>query len=269
MKLKRFSFPNGAQRVYSASEAGNSASLWAKVRPLQQLSAWVCLGWMLVLHVSVMAAPIQGSLLIEPGFSTGDHTWLVPLTLLDKDGLATDLQEDAIGVSLGETRVTGFSLGFFAPEPGGFPSSVAVMVDQGFPRDGVGVLVDFLTFSNADAHRGLFRCGSKMITIQPLGSRCPPESELQEKLAGEEPARLWDSLMEVIAALSQEGQGRKVLLVVSSGDEELASEHPLVSCIEAAFRTRVAVHVLELDGGNAQNSAGLSRLRKLVRETGG
>jgi len=104
-----------------------------------------------------------------------------------------------------------------------------------------------------------------MITLQHLGEEIPSEAELQEGLAGEEPTRLWDCLLQAITALGQEGQARKVLLVVSDGDEQLSSEHPLAACIEAAIRTRVAVHVVEL----GSNPASLSRLRKLASQTGG
>ncbi len=265
MELRRISIPEGGQRVYSAFKGDGLSVRWLISYTPFFLVVWFFLGFLLVLPTMVTGADAEVSLLVEPGFSAHDQDWLVPLILIDKEGNLLELPDDDIRVSLGETPVTGLTLGYFAPEPGGYPSSSAVLVDRGFPLEAIGPLVGYLDSGTTDARRALFRCGSRMTALQQPGHGCPSEADLREGLAGEEPTRLWDCLLQAITALGQEGQVRKVLLVISDGDEQLSSEHPLATCIEAARRTRVAVNVLEL----GDNSGSLSRLRKIARQTGG
>jgi FHA domain len=219
----------------------------------------------LVFPALTLGSEVGISLLVEPGFSSGEKDWLVPLILVDDAGKPIELPADDMSVSLDGTPIGDVTVGYFAPEPGGFPSSSAVLVDRGFPGEGIGPLAGFLDSGTTDARRGLFRCGDRMTVIQKLGQKGHSETDLRAGLAGDEPTRLWDCILQAITSLGREGRVRKVLMIVSDGNEGIPSEHPLATCIEAAIRTRVAVHVLEL-GGDLNN---LSRLRKLARQTGG
>jgi len=240
-------YPGGRQKVCSALVVGFG------------------LVFFLLLPGLMAGTELGVSLMIEPGFLTSEKDWLVPLALVDDEGTTMELPASDLRVLLGETPLAGLTLGHFAPKPGGYPSSSVVLVDRGFPGIGISQLVEFLDSSNTDARRALFLCGKKLKVLQQPGEGRPSEEKIRTGLDGGEPTRLWDCLLEAITALGQEGPVRKVLLVISDGNEKLLSQHPLATCVEAAVRTRVAVHVLELGG----NSDGLSRLRELASRTGG
>ncbi len=205
------------------------------------------------------------ALLLEPGFPTGDGTWLVPVSLVDDQGAHREIAPGELRVTLEGRTLDGCDLGYFSPEPGGSPSVVAVLVDGDFPGTGLGPLRDFLAAGTPRSRRGLFLCGPQLTVLQEMGRKPPAEAELYDKLAPDEPVPLWDNILAAIGILGEEGPVRKVLVVISGSGESRPSEHPSSTCVEAALRARVAVQVVELTG----DSATLGRLRELARRTGG
>lgn len=210
-------------------------------------------------------AAMGAALTLEPGFVTESGDWLVPIGLTDDIGNPLDVPENDLRVSLNGLSIEDYDLGVFAPEPGGYASSIIILLDGGFPSTGTGPVAAFLGSGSATAKRGLFLMGSPSRPLLDLGEKAPAEETLFESLADHRTVRLWDSILEAITVLDQEGAVRKVLFLVSDGQEDQPSEHPLATCIEAALRTRVAVHVIERQG-SAQD---LARLRELARRTGG
>ena len=223
------------------------------------LLVWCCFLWGSAL------GEVDISLVLEPGFPLENGSWLVPVGLVDSQGHPLDVPEDDINLAVTGTPISGFDLGLFAPEQGGFPTSVAVLVDSGFPASGNDILAGFLSKVTSSGRKGLFICGSELKTPQGFGAPALAMARIEELLGKDEPGRLWDNILESIALLAAEGPVRRVLFIVSAGGESLSSEHPLATCVEAAGRSRVAVHYLELPG----DPGGASRLRNLARNTGG
>ena len=226
-------------------------------------------GFSLLVGCCLLSDPVRAqeniSVILEPGFPLKDAAWLVPIGLVDTNGNPLDVPADDIQLTVSGTALEAFDLGVFAPEPGGFPSTIAVLVDGEFPASGNEPLTGFLGSVNAAGRKGLFLCGAELQTLQKFGAPAADQSRYEELLGRDEPGSLWDSILSALALLGEEKLTRRVLLVVSSGTEELTSEHPLATCIEAAVRTRVAVHFVELPG----DPAGAARLRELARKSGG
>ena len=226
-------------------------------------------GFSLLVGCCLLPDPVLGegeiTVILEPGFPLKDSAWMVPIGLVDANGNPLDVPADDLNLTVSGTAIEAFDLGVFAPEPGGFPSTVAVLVDGEFPASGNEPLTGFLGSMNTAGRKGLFLCGAELEALQKFGAPAANQSRYDELLGRDEPGRLWDSILSALALLGEEKSARRVLLVVSSGTEELTSEHPLATCIEAAVRTRVAVHFVELPG----NPAGAARLRELARKSGG
>jgi hypothetical protein len=205
------------------------------------------------------------SVIAEPGFPLKGGAWMIPVGLVDGQGNPLDVPADDLVVSVDGQPVSGYRLGEFGSGQGGYPSSVGVLTDGGYPLTGIENLAAFLGRVDRNSRKALFLSGPEVRTLQAFGVPALTLDRCEQLMGQDEPGRLWDSILEALALLEKEGSARKVLLVVSAGGEDLLSEHPLATCVDGALRARVAVHYLELPG----YPAGASRLRELARKSGG
>ena len=231
------------------------------------------------IFISTIAEPARATeLLVEPGVPLGDGSWLLPVGLVDPAGRVVPPTPADLVIGGPEGSPLGFVPVPFAPATGGLASARIVLVDGPLPAADQlvrwqQVLVAELGGRGPDAPRRV-----QATAAQPHGDwgdgdkRATAEiaaSEVAVSLGLPDNARLWDSVVDAMQMLAeQRGMVRRVLVVVSDGEEELVSEHVLASCVEAALRARIAVHVLvTAPGGDA--SAGVARMRVLARRTGG
>lgn len=234
--------------------------------------------WVLVvLSWLVIAGPGRGETMRagEPGFPALDGSWILPL----RTGAASpDSAESAVAGF--EAAVNGASLptpesSGYAPLPDG--RSVAVIVlfdaigDAGEGRIATAPWSDALRrrLTGPGLAVSVGHCGPERPRIPSPESGTMPDWPATPIAASEAGARLWDGVIEALTVLSElDAPDRRLLVLVSDGREESASEHVLASCLDAAARARVPVYVLGVTAG-PNREAGEARLRDLAERSGG
>lgn len=214
---------------------------------------------------------------LEPGVALGHGDCLLPLALQDAAGAPFAARREEITLRVGGETVRDFSLGAFAPAPGGEPSAQLLILDPPDALDARGRrdwaerAEDFLA-TGGGLQRGVAAAGPGLERWVRLGGAAPGAEALESRLAAGAQAagerRLWDSVLEGLALLSRgKLPARRVLILVSDGDEPVPSSHPQASCLEAARLARVPVYVLALAGDDS--GAGHRRLAALAAGSGG
>lgn len=220
------------------------------------------------LALPAIAAPWRGDRLddCEPGFPAADGSWILPLTTGD---------DDRFEVCVDGGAWTAPQIFKYAPAAGGRPVAAIVLFDALLSADGQPV-------SPAPWERPLRR----LLTDPGLliaGGRCTAATpkiprpgtagrDLWPAVESERPeraTRLWDGVLEALTVLSElEEPDRRLLVLVSDGREEVASEHVSASCLDAAARARIPIYVLWVAAG-ADPEADAARLRDLAVRSGG
>jgi len=218
----------------------------------------------------------RGGVLVsmEPGFPTGDGTWVLPFTVWHDKGSWELGASNPVVQRDGRTLTIRETIAF--PFRGGGQATALVVVLDIPPLDSkvivewAGVLAKML---DQKATPGVLAsvagCGPGAQGISLPGKSAKSRTAMAELLGAKHQGRLWDRVLDGITILGEPGlPGRRVLLLVSNGREEIPSVHVLASCVDAALRTRVAIYVLYLAGG-VEAEADEARLKELARRTGG
>lgn len=220
---------------------------------------------LLVILMEAAAASAAPQLVIEPGRPGPQGNWLLPVGVVDDTGAPIDFNAGDLRLRIGESRVERFDL--LGPDDA--PTARAVLVaGRRTPPEIVPIVADALRAGgNGLRIDGWFAVDDGLQTVQALGAEPPSAATVDHVTPGLAPGRLWDPVLEVLRRLDAAGGEpvRRVLLLIADGGEDLPSEHPLATCVDAALRARIAVHVLILDG----DEDGAARLRELARRTGG
>ncbi len=221
-----------------------------------------------VLLVSLLALGAQAApqLILEPGLPVPGH-WLLPIGIVDDSGAPLDFARDDLRLKLGAEPIEDFEL----LDPRSLPRVWAVLLGGRETPVVVGPLVrDALEATRTGDASGLYAIDGELVKVQRPGEDPVSEAEIKALRPGHRPSRLWDGVLEVLRELSTvdvhgKAPVRRTLLVIADGGEDLPSEHPLATCVDAATRARVAVYALILNG----DEDGAARLRELARRTGG
>lgn len=205
-------------------------------------------------------------LIVEPGLPI-EAEWVVPVGVIDATGAPVNFFADDVRLSHDGETVTEFTLVPSAPAEGGAPTATAVLLGgRGLPAAAAGPLAGYLAAAGAGSERALFVIDGDFGRAQPFGAKPLGEQAIDDLEPGAEPSRLWDGVLEALKQLAKRpGALRRTLVVIGAGDEDLPSEHTQATCVDAALRGRIAVHVVILPG----DEAGAARLRDLALRTGG
>ena len=200
---------------------------------------------------------------VEPGVLTPGGA-LLPFRVLNAQGDPFRVNAAEVALEIGGNRVAAELVSF----QGDQPTEVLWFVDQAsFAGIDVEPWARELAVAAAEPHARLVFAGDR---LEETAVGTPGVGELAGRLAKGRSVRLWDELLKGVAALSHEGDPvRRVLVVVSSGNEEKESRHPVVTCIDAADTARVAVYALSPRPTTGTDEAGVARLGLLTRRTGG
>jgi len=236
---------------------------------------------LLVLAAVSLVSPVTGlgqddaSIVLEPGFPDTDGTWILPLSapfdpaVLDIDAVDFRVARDGRPLNVLDR------LAYPLTGNSGQATALVVLLDVP-PLDSTVLAAcsdDLMRLVGRTplpgARTSLARCGPEIPEIVWSDHTDFTPEVVAGLLAPGQPGRLWDGVIEALTALAEPDlPGRRVLLLVSDGHEEIASRLVMTSCVEAALRARVAVYVLSLDD-KAEAAADEARLRELARRTGG
>jgi hypothetical protein len=239
---------------------------------------WLILTILVVVTFGGDARPGLGQnsapIVVEPGYLAADGSWVVVVTVADEASAASLAATDLAVLWEGQQLEIKERLEF--PLQGDSPTTALAIVLDVPPLTANVVEVWSAALANLlnrtatpGALVSVARCGPDATAPPRPGSQSLTADQWGEMLAAAQPGKLWDSVLEGVKAVAERDlPGRRVLLLVSDGREELVSRHVLASCIEAALRARVAIYVLSLAAGD-ESDAGAARLRELARRTGG
>lgn len=223
------------------------------------------------------ATAVRGEALreCEPGFRAHDGSWVLPVLAMDQ--VAPEPPWTAAGF---EVRTDGRALPVlevmtYAPRDGGRPLAAVVLFDA--LRDESGQPISPAPW--AEALRSRLAGPGVALVAGVCGAQASEIPDFEAAAADAWPtdpavwpgaeARLWDGVLEALTVLAEiDEPDRRVLVLVSDGREESASEHVLASCLDAAVRARIPVYVLGVAAG-ADREADGARLRDLAVRSGG
>ncbi len=246
----------------------------AKLEHCPWLIPAIVLSVMLVGHPDPAVGQDGGAPVVEPGFPAEDGTWILPFTRVDDQTFSLSDADYPVVYHDGRSLVLR-ELPTFSFRGGGRTTAMVVLLDSPHLEPSVietwavalGRLLDQEVTPGVLA--SVATCGPEVPAIVIPGKASDSPGSLLELLSVQPPSRLWDGILEAITILAEPGlPGRRVLVLVSDGREEVLSRHVLNSCIDAALRARVAVHVLFMASG-MEAAAEKARLHELARRTGG
>lgn len=216
----------------------------------------------LVALIAMAATPAPAELRLEPGTVAPDGRLVVPFSAHEKSGQPLRLRESELTATVdGEARAADL-----------------VSYDEGEPFD-LRILLDAaaLDVGAAAAWSEAVRRvggGGGSLVVGGLDGRelLGPErtfdaGRVQKWLDARRDAPLWDGVLAGLDELSgADGASRRVVLLVSSGDERKESKLPVASVAAAADSARVAVWTVATASASA---GGRARLGQIARQTGG
>lgn len=231
----------------------------------------------MVVALSAIAAVVRGETLqaCEPGFSARDGSWVLPVLATDPATPGPSWTADSLEVRTDDRSLPVLEVMAYAPRDGGRPLAAVVLFDA--LRDEGARPVSPAPWAEA-LRRRLVGPGVALVAGS-CGVGTPEIPDLEDAAASAwstgnaawpvADARLWDGVLEALTVLSEADEpDRRLLVLVSDGREESASEHVLASCLDAAVRARIPVYVLGLASG-ADREADEARLRDLAMRSGG
>lgn len=264
----------------SGKDAGGSRGRPAAAR--LRLAAAILLAGGAALGGGGANARAASLLTLEPGLREGSGRALLPVCLTDSAAAPTPpVTISALRLEAAGREITGAALVSLSPPPAGEGSALALLLHLP-PQDAARVdgwskaALDFARGSAPGAPRAVLVAGQRLHAPMPLGAAPPAPQDVADALATAAPAPLWDRVLDALdllsAASASAAPARRALLVVATGEEQVASLHPVRTCLDAAAAARVAVYCLALpapDAAAAGGGAGPARLRQLAEGSGG
>jgi len=219
-------------------------------------------------HTNSVWGQTPVEIVTEPGFVADDGSWVLPYRLKPAGAgdikLIAQLNDQPLPV---HSRLR-YAFGTASE------AETALVITFDLPRLDPDVssrwAADLVVLADQEASPGLKlalrSCRPDEMRNDAPGSTPIGMDEIEASLRFSE-GQLWDGVISSINALTVKAlPGRRVVLLVSDGREEIASRHVMTSCVEAALRARVSVFVLSLAG---DDEAATARLSDLARRTGG
>ncbi len=224
----------------------------------------------IALFGTVFSARGQNSVEVvaEPGFVADDGSWVLPYRIAPAPIGGIRLKAELNGHPLPvQSRLR------YAFQAEG-ESATAMVITFDLPPLADEVrrrwAADLVARGNQEMAPGLKlalrNCGLDQVSGK-LSRRAAISTDEAEASLQPSEGRLWDGVISAIDALGESDlPGRRVVLLVSDGREEITSRHVMTSCVEAAMRARVSVSVLSLAG---EDEGANARLSDLAQRTGG
>ncbi len=229
-----------------------------------------------VIHWHDVSAQQSGvSLTVEPGLLLASGECLLPVSVVDAAGSPYKVQQSQLTLAIDDRQITGIELTTFAPVTGGQATIVALFLDAnalaaGGADDWETATETFIRYRSSRALRAVYLVSDKITTVLKPGAERPEWEDLASLVEPEAPSLLWDNILTTLTTLARADlPERRVLLVVSDGLEGLASDHPMISCKQAALQMRIPIYCVILQSDAAGARAGRERLQGLAEGTGG
>jgi hypothetical protein len=231
----------------------------------------------LIVALPAMATVVHGETLqaSEPGFSARDGSWVLPVLSADPATSGPSWTAASFEVRTDDRSLPVLEVMAYAPRDGGRPLAAVVLFDALCDEGGQPIS----PAPWAEAIRRRLAGPGVALVVGSCGADAPEIPDLKDAAADPwstgktawpvADARLWDGVLEALTVLSEADEpDRRLLVLVSDGREESASEHVLASCLDAAVRARIPVYVLGLASG-ADREADEARLRDLAARSSG
>ena len=221
--------------------------------------------------VAAAADPVPAP---EPGVVVGPGEGSIPVLVRDAEGRVAPQAGTRLVVEIDGKPVRDIETSIFGASTLADSMAVSVVIDAAAlgGLDEVawaGAVVEwYLDESVRSEARSIWVLDGKRAREVASGSERISSGELAQALATRRSTALWDGLLTVLDRVSEPGgPTRRVVLLLSGGDDSDESVHPVATCATAADTARVAIHVL-VPGGRREG-AGSARLRSLAARTGG
>ncbi len=231
--------------------------------------AGAALGVVLALGAGGIAAAQGLVVTAEPGVALPGGGALVPFHVADSSGVAFPVRAGEIAAeSEGGGRIAADLVSFSGS--GAEPFALDLLLDPAAIRDEDSAawsaqLASFLGEAPAAGTRSVHLAGARLtpLTAGDVASADALRSRLQG--AGDGP--IWDRVLDAVDRLSATGPpARRVLVLVTNGEEARESRHPVATCADAADTARVAVWVVT---PRSPAPAARARLASLAARAGG
>ena len=224
----------------------------------------------LVLAVTTGGAAAQQLVVTpEPGVPLEAGGALVPFRVADSTGVPFPVRAgEIVAETDGGGSLRGDLVGFSGPAAE--PFALGLLIDPSALRDEdsatwAAQLAAFLRADGGREARSANFAASHLSPITPADATSPDAWRNRLAAAGEGP--LWDRVLDALDALSNPGlPARRVLVIVSNGEEARESRHPVATCVDAADTARVAVWVVL---PRTPSPSVRSRMLSLASRTGG
>lgn len=219
---------------------------------------------------TAVAAAGQGLIVTPgPGVPLPGGGALVPFHAADSSGVAFPVRSGELVVESEGGGVLSSELVSFGG-PSAEPFALELLVDPAALRDEDSAawatqLRAFLAAAEGRESRTAHVAGKRFEALDAAAASTPDALRERLRSAGDGP--LWDRVLESLDALSNPGPAaRRVLLLVTNGEEVKESRHPVATCADAADSARVAVWIV---APHPPDTPARARLAALAGRSGG
>lgn len=226
---------------------------------------------LLALSLPVAAGAQQLLVRAEPGIALPGEGALLPFRLADSSGVAFPVRAGEMAVESDGGPLSGELVRFEGPEAEGF--RVHLLVDtrplaEADPSAWSDALARFARTDGTREERAIYGNAGDPDAWAGTGMESVSSEDLRKRVTARRAAPLWDGILRALDRLGAPGPpARRVLVVITDGEEEEESRHPVATCADAADTARVSVWLVS--PATPSSAAARARLSLLASRTGG